>query len=106
MSVDSRSAGERSTGVLLLIGGLESVKPPFPFLRIPAIHAFGTYEVPGGLEFTGDTLDPATRLPSRRNGLLMAKPTTARGVAGILVRQGRSDSVLLADPIIVGRTVA
>ena len=51
-------------------------------------------------------LDAATRLPSRRNGLLIAKPTTAGGVAGILVRQGRSDSVLLADPIIVGRTVA
>ena len=32
MSVDSRSAGERSAGVLLLIGGLEFVKPPFPFL--------------------------------------------------------------------------
>ena len=41
-----------------------------------------------------------------RTSLLIAKPTTARGVAGILVRQGRSDSVLLADPIIVGRTVA
>ena len=36
----------------------------------------------------------------------IAKPTTARGVASVLVSQSRSGGVLLADPIIVGRTVA